>query len=472
MEDRERTGWACLLKSGRQDISALHKTWFAYFLTFFVWFNLAPLATIIIKSTGLTESHLKMLAVCNVALAAPGRYVVGLLTDRYGPRNTFTAIMVVMSLPCLVFAFSDGYTQMLVSRLLLSLVGTGFVVGIHMTSLWFKPRDLGFVQGVEAGLGNWGASIAAVLMPVLALNVFGSWRYAAALSALVMLIYGLYYRHAITDGPAGSARRPGAPAVIRVSSWWDMISVMLWTIPITGVLAVVVWRMRGMGYIGFDAAAASYAVIAAAVLVQLAWIARHNYPLLKQGVGEAERYRFADVGALCLCFAVTFGAELAVISFLPQFFEKTFGMGPVLAGLMAAVFAFMNFFSRSFGGQISEKSLSRRGAMLVYLAGTGVSFFVMGLIDSSWPLWLAAAVTAVCALFVTGACGVTFAIVPLINRRVTGQITGYVGAFGNVGAVLYLVAYTFVDDSRFFHLLGGAALFTFLFSFFFLREPS
>jgi len=472
MEDRERVGWACLFRPGRRDIAALHKTWFAYFLTFFVWFNLAPLATTIIKSTGLTEPHLKMLAVCNVALAAPGRYAVGLLTDRYGPRDTFTAIMVLMSLPCFAFAFSEGYTQMLVSRLLLSLVGTGFVVGIYMTSLWFKPRDLGFVQGVEAGLGNWGASIAAVLMPVLALSVFGSWRYAAALSGLVMLIYGLYYRHAITDGPSAGTRRPAGPAVIRVCSWGDLVSAMLWTVPITGVLAVVVWRMNGMGYIGEVAAAASYAVIGAVVLVHVAWIARHNYPLLKQGVDESDRYRFADVGALCLCFAVTFGAELAVISLLPQFFEKTFGLGPVLAGLMAAVFAFMNFFSRSFGGQISERSLSRRGAILVYLALTGVSFFVMGLIDSSWPVWLAAAATAVCALFVTGACGVTFAIVPLINRRVTGQITGYVGSFGNVGAVLYLVAYTFLDDSRFFLMLGGAALFTFLFCFFFLREPS
>ncbi len=473
MGDRERMGWGDLLSFGRRDVAALHKTWFAYFLTFFVWFNMAPLATTIIKTSALTADELKLLAVCNIALTSPSRFIIGMLTDRFGPRNTFTAIMVAMSLPCFAFAFSDTYTQMLASRLILSMVGTGFVVGIHMTSLWSKPRDIGFAQGVEAGLGNWGASIAAILMPIAALNVFGSWRYAAAASGLVMLIYGLYYRASITDGPGGGAsRKPARGSVIEVSTWLDMISAMLWTVPVTGVLALVVWRLRAVGFLSVEAAAAAYAVIGAAVLFQVGRIAWRNYPLLKEGVPEDDKYRFADVGALCLCFAASFGAELGVISMLPQFFEKNFSLSPQLAGLMAAMFAFMNIFSRSLGGQISEKSPSRRGAMLVYLAGTGVSFFLMGLIDSNWPLWLAAAVTIACALFVTGACGATFAIVPLIKRRVTGHITGYVGAFGNVGALAYLVAYTFVDDSRFFNIMGAAALFTFMFCFFFLREPA
>src|SRR4030065_1646628 len=167
-DDDKQMSTGTLFHLRRLDIRALHKTWLAFFLTFFVWFNMAPLATTIMESMSMTTPQLKLLFITNVALTAPGRIVVGLLTDRFGPRKTFSIIMIVLAIPCFAFAFSTTYTQMLISRLLLSFVGTGFVVGIHMTSLWFKPRDIGFAQGVEAGLGNWGSWRGAMLIPILA----------------------------------------------------------------------------------------------------------------------------------------------------------------------------------------------------------------------------------------------------------------------------------------------------------------
>jgi NNP family nitrate/nitrite transporter-like MFS transporter len=251
-----------------------------------------------------------------------------------------------------------------------------------------------------------------------------------------------------------------------------MISAIVLTVPIIGITAAVVWRLGGMGFMSAVVAYAAYIAVAAAVVFQVFRIIRFNYPLLKKGVPDDDKYRFADVCALCLCYAASFGAELGVISMLPQFFETNFGLSPQLAGLTGAMFAFMNFFARPLGGYVSDRSPSRRGAMLVYLAGIAVSFGLMGLMSSSWPMWLAVAVTMMCAVFVTGGCAATFTIVPLIKRRVTGRITGYVGAFGNVGAVVYLTAYTFVNDSQFFHIIGASALFTFVFCIFFLKEPS
>src|SRR3990170_4661953 len=346
--DSERMGWGDLLRFGRADIVALHKTWFAFFLTFFVWFNMAPLATTIIKDTGLTLEQLKILAICNVALTVPARVIIGMISDRIGPRRTFTIVMVSMAIPTFAFEFGTSYTQMLVSRLVLSMVGTGFVVGIHMTALWFKPRDIGFAQGVEAGLGNWGSSIATILLPIIALNVFGSWRYAVALSGLVMLLYGIYYWFAISDGPVGSVyHKPRKGAAIEVSTWGDMINAVLWTIPIIGVLAVLVSRINGMGFMSSGAATVAYIVIAVVVFYQVFQIIRFNTPILKKGVPEDDRYRFTDVGALCLCYVASFGAELGVISMLPTFFQKGWNLSPQLAGLIGSIFAFMNFFSRS-----------------------------------------------------------------------------------------------------------------------------
>ena len=53
----------------------------------------------------------------------------------------------------------------------------------------------------------------------------------------------------------------------------------------------------------------------------------------------------------------------------------------------------------------------------------------------------------------------------------TGQIAGMAGAFGNVGAVVYLVIYSLVDSSTFFYILAGGAAFSFLYCLVFLKEP-
>ena len=95
-----------LLDFSRERIRTLHYTWIAFFVTFYVWFNMAPLATTMLQSLGwLTKEHVKVLAICNVALTIPARIAIGALADRYGPRKVFSGLMVLMSVPVFFFAF-------------------------------------------------------------------------------------------------------------------------------------------------------------------------------------------------------------------------------------------------------------------------------------------------------------------------------------------------------------------------------
>ena len=55
-----------------------------------------------------------------------------------------------------------------------------------------------------------------------------------------------------------------------------------------------------------------------------------------------------------------------------------------------------------------------------------------------------------------------FAMVPLVQRRMTGQIAGMAGAYGNVGAVTFLTVLSFVDNSTFFLVIAGAAALVFV----------
>ena len=53
----------------------------------------------------------------------------------------------------------------------------------------------------------------------------------------------------------------------------------------------------------------------------------------------------------------------------------------------------------------------------------------------------------------------------------TGQIAGMAGAYGNVGAVVYLLILSLVSVKTFFLILAGGAAFSVFFCLVFLEEP-
>ena len=61
-------------------------------------------------------------------------------------------------------------------------------------------------------------------------------------------------------------------------------------------------------------------------------------------------------------------------------------------------------------------------------------------------------------------------MVPLVKRRMTGQIAGMTGAYGNVGGVTFLTVYSFVDIGTFFLIITATAI-TVLGFVQFLKEP-
>ena len=230
-------------------------------------------------------------------------------------------------------------------------------------------------------------------------------------------------------------------------------------------------RLQLMDYVDGLTAAICYGAVAVIVTYQV-WLAiKVNVPILKKGVPADDRYPFSSVAALNLTYFANFGAELAVVSMLPMFFQETWGLTPVAAGMIASTFAFVNLFARPMGGLVSDRMGNRRFVMLAYMLGIGVGFLMMGLMDSRWPLIIAVAVTIGCSFFVQGAEGATFGIIPSIKRRVTGQIAGMAGAYGNVGAVFYLFVFMFVDSSTFFLIIAAGAFVSWAACLLWLKEP-
>ena len=155
---------------------------------------------------------------------------------------------------------------------------------------------------------------------------------------------------------------------------------------------------------------------------------------------------------------------------LPLCFQETFGLSVVVAGLVASSYAFMNLMSRPGGGILSDK-FGRKKVLMILTAGLAVGYFAMGMVNSSWPLVLAVVVAMSCSFFVQAGEGAVFAVIPLIKRSLTGQFAGMTGAYGNVGAVVYLTVLSMVSYQAFFFVIAATAVVGFV-TLFFLEEPS
>ena len=458
--------------SGKMKV--LHLSWIAFFITFVVWFNHAPLLMAIADSLGLTPSEIKTLLILNVALTIPARVVIGMLTDRFGPRIVYSCLLAVCSIPCFMFAFADSFVQAALARFLLGFIGAGFVIGIRMVSEWFPANELGTAEGIYGGWGNFGSAAAAFSLPVVALWFGGDdgWRYAVATTGVLSLIFSVVYYMNVSDTPKGSTYfKPKNIGAMEVTSKGDFFFLLVMKVPMYAALALLTWKLspNGVALLSETTAVLCYVGLALLFIYEVSHVWKVNKGIFEKPVPEMHQYKFKQVAVLNILYFATFGSELAVVSMLPLFFAETFTLDPVMAGMVASAYAFMNLMSRPGGGWLSDK-FGRKSTLLILTAGLAIGYFVMSTVDSSWPLWLAVVAAMACSFFVQSGEGAVFAVVPLIKRRLTGQIAGMTGAYGNVGAVTYLTVLSFVDYSVFFMVIAATAVVGFI-TLLFMEEP-
>lgn len=463
------------LLSLNDSMRTLHFTWIAFFISFYVWFNHAPLMASIRDTLHLSGQEVKTILILNVALTIPARIIVGMLVDRYGPRVMYSLLLAISGVLCLLFASADNFETLAITRFLLGFVGAGFVVGIRMIGEWFPARQVGVAEGIYGGWGNFGSAAAAMTLPTIALFFGGDdgWRYSVALTGIIALVYSAIFYRSVNDTPKGSTYfKPRKTGAMEVTGKGDFVLYILMKAPLFLALAVLNWKLgpANLGILSPLMSILVYVVLAALYLYQVFHIWQVNKSVFSEPVPQIHRYKFKQVAVLDLAYLVTFGSELAVVSMLPMFFQDTFDLSLVAAGLLASGFAFMNLFARPGGGWLSDR-YGRKKTLVVLLAGLTGGYLLMSQIDGSWWVPVAVAATMACSFFVQAGEGAVFAMVPLVKRRLTGQVAGMVGAYGNVGAVLFLTVLSFVTPQLFFLVIAGAAVVTLVATQLVMDEP-
>ena len=421
---------------------------------------------------GLSDQQVKMLLILNVALTIPARIIIGILVDRFGPRSVYSSLMFFSSFICFFFAFANSFEMLAVARFMLGFVGAGFVIGIRMISEWFPAKQVGLAEGIYGGWGNFGSAAAAMTLPAIALFFGGDdgWRYAIGSSGLIILIYSFIYFFSVTDTPEGSTYfKPNKTGGLEVTSKKDFYLYLLMNVPLYAALSILTWKLSTLNLLSGGVVKIIYVSLFSIYAYQSYLIYKLNRRVFTETIPALHRYKFKQVAILNLAYLVTFGSELAVVSMLPLFFLDTFEISAVQAGLLGSAYAVMNLVARPSGGYFSDK-IGRKKTLLITLGGLTVGYFLMSQIDSSWVISIAVLTTMACSFFVQSGEGAVFAMVPLVQRRLTGQIAGMVGAYGNVGAVSFLTVLSFVTPQVFFLVIALAAVITTI-AVMFIDEP-
>ncbi|PHS31885.1 MAG: MFS transporter [Methylophaga sp.] len=452
----------------------LHLSWMAFFISFVVWFNHAPLLISIQETLSLTDQQIKTILILNVALTIPARIIVGMLVDKYGPKIMFPSLLVISSFICFFFAMADSFEQLAAARFMLGFVGAGFVIGIRMISEWYPAKQVGIAEGIYGGWGNFGSAAAAMSLPTIALMFGGEdgWRYAVGLTGVIALVFAFIYYHGVSDTPKGSTYfKPKKSGGMEVTSKGDFFLYLLMNIPLYAALALLAWKLspNGVSLLSAGVTQAIYIGLAVLYAYQTYHIYQVNKSIFTTPVPEIHRYKFKQVAVLDLAYLATFGSELAVVSMLPLFFHDTFDITAVQAGLLASGFAFMNLVSRPIGGLFSDR-WGRKRTLSVCISGLAIGYFIMSMITPEWAIVFAVLATMACSFFVQAGEGAVFAVVPLVQRRLTGQVAGMAGAYGNVGAVTFLTVLSLVSAQTFFLVIAGTAVVT-LIAVQFMDEP-
>jgi NNP family nitrate/nitrite transporter-like MFS transporter len=179
---------------------------------FAVWTILAPLAPLFREQYGLSSTEAGVLVAVPVILGSIARIPLGLLTDRYGGRTVFVALLLFLLIPLALAGLTTSFALLMLVAFFLGLAGAAFAVGVPFVARWFPPGRQGMALGVY-GMGNIGTAVAALTAPALA-GAFGwpfaFWGFLPVVAAVAALVW-LLGRDAPGPRPAGSLATRLAP---------------------------------------------------------------------------------------------------------------------------------------------------------------------------------------------------------------------------------------------------------------------
>jgi len=301
-------------------------------------------------------------------------------------------LLMVCSIPLGLVALSQGATAFYLGRFFIGFAGATFAPCQFWTSVMFTGSIVGQANAMAGGWGNMGGGVTQALMP----GIFEIFKAAGA-----------------SDSNAWR--------------WSLQVPVAIWII-----VAIWVWMFSDDCPQGH-------------------W--RNRIVSQKAPVGCKEVLRVVsnyNVWILMLMYACTFGIELFADNTLAEYFHEEYDIAQFSAGLLASVFGFLNIICRALGGYASDRAAAKAGlrgrmwVIFIMCINCGIFLFIFIFMEA---LWAAMIILVIFSFWCQAGCGATYGLVPFVDPKYPGVVSGMVGAGGNIGAVCWSLIHKFFGEA-------------------------
>ena len=183
------------MREVRGAVRVLTMNTLAFTVSFAVWMMNGVLVTYLVDNRVYVFDKAQMgwLMGLPVLTGSILRLPAGVLTDRYGGRPVFAALMLISAASCWLVSYADTFAEFALGSLGFGVCGATFAVGIAYTSVWFPSRLQGTALGIF-GVGNAGAAVTSLAAPHLLRYLtqggtfLDGWRYLPRLYGLALVV--------------------------------------------------------------------------------------------------------------------------------------------------------------------------------------------------------------------------------------------------------------------------------------------
>jgi MFS transporter, NNP family, nitrate/nitrite transporter len=418
----------------RPHMRSFHCAWLSFFVAFFVWFSISPLLPEIKDTLRLSKDQIWTSSIAGVFGTTFVRFLLGPLCDMYGPRVLMSAVLCLAAIPVACTGFVQTATGLAFLRLCIGVAGGSFVMNqvsllstksrkrpvvsstnsIVFTSTvkyWgsttFTLETVGLANGLIAGWGNLGAGVTHSVMGLVLFPLLKTWY----------------------DGDSEKAWRTACviPAIVAVGT------------------AILIYKVSDDTPKGNFSELKAHGVMTAPSFMESFWV----------GMLDLNTWIMAIQYGCC------FGVQLTMNNAAALYFKDEFGQSTESAAAIASVFSWMLLFARALGGfssDIANASFGMRGRLVVHTVFLFCEGGFVLLFSNTTSLIGAICIMMIFSVFVNGACGSSFGIVPYLKPDFTGSVTGVIGAGGNIGAAIFGLLFQQLPYRQAFLIMGLLAI--------------
>ncbi len=370
---------------------------FLYFdVSFMIWVILGALGVYITKDFGLTPSQKGFIVAVPILSGSFFRLVLGVLTDRIGPRKTAISGMLITIIP-LVWGWLYGQTltEIYLIGILLGVAGASFAAALPMASRWYPPHLQGLAMGI-AGAGNSGTLFATLFGPRLADQL--GWHNVLGLALIPLLFVFILYIILAKDAPSQPAPKAVTEylKVFKQKDTWYFC--LLYSVTFGGFVGLSSFlsiffvdqydlsKVRAGDFVTLCVAAGSFFRPVGGFIadkiggVRLLTFLFIGIALSMLGVSQLPSLAVVTtllfIGMLCLGMG-----NGAVFQLVPKRFQEEIGM---ITGIVGAAGGVGGFFVPNILGTLKEITGSYGTGFLVYTGIGIVALIVLFIAQMSW----------------------------------------------------------------------------------------